>query len=60
MISKLVKLLIVVALVFLVANIFPTTYEWVEVAIDWFLSFGKWGVITLFACCVVSVTSLFD
>lgn len=60
MISRLIRLVIVVALIALVVNIFPTAYDWLKTAIEWVLSFGKWGVITLASCVIIAVLGFLD
>lgn len=57
MLSKLIKIVIIVALITLVISLFPVTYEWCKIAIEWILSQGKWGIIALVACILSAIFS---
>lgn len=52
MVNKLISFVVVFALVALVINIFPSVLVWLQTAIGWVLSFGKWGIIALTTLCL--------
>ena len=51
MVGNLIRLVVIVALVSLVINIFPGLYSYLKEFIHWILDFGKWGIIILFSIC---------
>lgn len=57
MIAKLIKIVIITALVLLVTTIFPVTYEWCKIAVDWIISQGEWGILAIIACIFAAVFS---
>lgn len=57
MIAKLIKIVIIIALVLLVTTIFPVTYEWCKIAVDWIISQGEWGILAIIACIFAAVFS---
>lgn len=59
MVSKLIKFVVVIALVALVISIFPIFYTWIKELIYWFLELGKWGVIVLFSACIMIIIDFF-
>ena len=59
MIRNIIGLVIVVAVITLIINIFPIVYEWLRIALDWVLSLGKWGVIIIISCMLIAVFDMF-
>ena len=59
MIRNIIGLVIVVAVITLIISIFPIVYEWLRIALEWVLSLGKWGVIILISCILISVFDMF-
>jgi hypothetical protein len=57
MVGNLIRLVVIVALVSLVINIFPGLYSYLKEFIHWILDFGKWGIIILFS---IFLMALFD
>lgn len=49
MLRKVIRLIIIVALIALAVSIWPEVYEWIRKGIDWLLSQGKWGLIVIAA-----------
>lgn len=58
MLRNLLKLFLITAVVYFIVGVFPQVYNWVEVIVDLILSLGKWGVIGIFACFVISIFSI--
>ena len=52
MLSKIIRVLIIVAIIALVINIFPAVYEWCVKGVEWLIAQGKWGIIALVACVI--------
>ena len=52
MLNKIIRVLIIVAIIALVINIFPAVYEWCVKGIEWLIAQGKWGIIALVACVI--------
>lgn len=59
MVRNIIGLVVVVAVITLIINLFPIVYEWLRVALEWVLSLGKWGVIILISCVLIAVFDLF-
>lgn len=59
MIRNIIGLVVVVALLTLIVCIFPIVYEWLKIALEWFLSLGKMGVIILISCVLISIFDIF-
>lgn len=59
MVRNIIGLVVVVVVITFVINLFPIVYEWLMVALEWILSFGKWGVIILFSCMLIAVFDMF-
>lgn len=59
MVRNIIGLVVVVAVITLIINLFPIVYEWLRVALGWVLSLGKWGVIILISCMLIAVFDLF-
>lgn len=59
MIRNIIGLVVVVAVITLIINLFPIVYEWLRVALEWILSLGKWGVIILISCMLIAVFDMF-
>lgn len=59
MVRNIIGLVVVVAVITLIVNIFPIVYEWLRVALEWILSLGKWGVIILISCVLISIFDMF-
>lgn len=59
MVRNIIVLVIVVAVITFITTLFPIVYEWLRVALDWFLSLGKWGVIILISCMLIAVFDMF-
>ena len=59
MIRNIIGLVVVVAVITLIINLFPIVYEWLRVALEWVLSLGKWGVIILISCMLIAVFDMF-
>lgn len=59
MIRNIIGLVIAVAVITLIINIFPIVYEWLRIALDWVLSLGKWGVIIIISCMLIAVFDMF-
>ena len=59
MVRNIIGLVVVVAVITLIVNLFPIVYEWLRVALEWVLSLGKWGVIILFSCMLIAVFDMF-
>ena len=59
MIRNIIGLVIVVAVITLIISIFPIVYEWLRIALEWVLSLGKWGVIILISCMLVTIFDMF-
>lgn len=57
MLGNLIKLVIVVALLALLITVAPVVLTWLNVALEWIVAQGKWGVIAIFACIIAA---LFD
>ena len=57
MIAKLIKIVIITALVLLVATNFPITYEWCKIAVEWVISQGEWGILAIIACVLAALFS---
>lgn len=53
MMNNIFKLIIVIALVTLLINIFPIIFTWVSDLITWLLSSGKWGIIFIFSSIIL-------
>ena len=41
-------------------SIFPDVYNWLKNGIDWILSFGKWGVITISSFIIGAIIGVFN
>ena len=59
MIRNIIGLVIVVAVITLIINLFPNVYEWLMVVLVGVLSLGKWGVIILISCMLIAVFDMF-
>jgi hypothetical protein len=59
MVRNIIGLVVVVAVITLIINLFPIFYEWLRVALEWVLSLGKWGVIILISCMLIAVFDMF-
>jgi hypothetical protein len=59
MIRNIIGLVVVVAVITLIINLFPIVYEWLRVALEWVLSLGKWGVIIIISCMLIAVFDMF-
>ncbi len=59
MVRNIIGLVVVVAVITLIINLFPIVYEWLRVALEWILSLGKWGVIILISCMLIAVFDMF-
>lgn len=59
MVRNIIGLVVVVAVITLIINLFPIVYEWLRVALEWFLSLGKWGVIIIISCMLIAVFDIF-
>lgn len=59
MVRNIIGLVVVVAVITLIVNLFPIVYEWLRVALEWVLSLGKWGVIILISCMLIAVFDMF-
>jgi hypothetical protein len=59
MVRNIIGLVIVVAVITFIVNLFPIVYEWLRVALEWVLSLGKWGVIILISCMLIAVFDMF-
>ena len=59
MIRNIIGLVVVVAVITLIVNLFPIVYEWLRIALEWILSLGKWGVIILISCVLISIFDMF-
>lgn len=59
MVRNIIGLVVVVAVITLIVNLFPIVYEWLRVALEWILSLGKWGVIILISCMLIAVFDMF-
>lgn len=59
MVRNIIGLVVVVAVITLIINLFPIVYEWLKVALEWILSLGKWGVIILISCMLIAVFDMF-
>ena len=59
MVANLIKLVVIVAIVALVINIFPGVYAYLKSFIHWILDFGKWGIIILFSVCLMALFDFF-
>jgi hypothetical protein len=59
MVRNIIGLVIVVAVITLIVNLFPIVYEWLRVALEWVLSLGKWGVIIIISCMLIAVFDMF-
>jgi hypothetical protein len=59
MVRNIIGLVIVVAVITLIVNLFPIVYEWLRIALEWVLSLGKWGVIILISCMLIAVFDMF-
>ena len=55
MLNKIIRVLIIVAIIALVINIFPSVYEWCVKGIEWVIAQGKWGIVALVACVIESL-----
>lgn len=60
MVAKLIRLVIVVAVIGLVVEIFPFIYEWLQTALQWVISQGKWGVIAVCSCIILSFFTFYE
>ena len=60
MFSNIIKLVLVVAVMTLMISIFPDVYNWLKNGIDWILSFGKWGVITISSFIIGAIIGVFN
>ena len=58
MLGNLIKLVIVVALLVLLVTIAPVVLTWLNVALEWIIAQGKWGVIAIFACIISAIVDL--
>ena len=52
MLNKIIRVLINVAIIALVINIFPAVYEWCVKGVEWLIAQGKWGIIAIVACVI--------
>lgn len=52
MLNKIIRVLIIVAIIALVINIFPSVYEWCVKGVEWLIAQGKWGIIAIVACVI--------
>lgn len=59
MVRNIIGLVVVVAVITLIINLFPIVYEWLRIALEWILSLGKWGVIILISCVLISIFDMF-
>lgn len=59
MVRNIIGLVVVVAVITLIINLFPIVYEWLRVVLEWILSLGKWGVIILISCMLIAVFDMF-
>ena len=59
MVRNIIGLVVVVAVITLIINLFPIVYEWLRAALEWIISLGKWGVIILFSCMLIAVFDMF-
>lgn len=59
MVRNIIGLVVVVAVITLIVNLFPIVYEWLRIALEWILSLGKWGVIILISCVLISIFDMF-
>lgn len=59
MVRNIIGLVVVVAVITLIINLFPIVYEWLRVALEWILSLGKWGVIIIISCMLIAVFDMF-
>ena len=59
MVRNIIVLVIVVAVITFNTTLFPIGYEWLKVALEWILSLGKWGVIILISCMLITVLDMF-
>jgi hypothetical protein len=60
MLSRIIKLIVVIAILALVIVIFPIVYDWLKIAINWILSFGKYGVIIIASCIICTILDFND
>lgn len=60
MLANLIRIVIVVAVLALVISIFPIVLTWFNTAIEWVLSFGKWGVVAIVSCVIIAILGSFD
>ena len=58
MLGNLIKLVIIVALLVLLITVAPIVYTWLNVALEWIIAQGKWGVIAIFACIISAIVDL--
>jgi hypothetical protein len=59
MVRNIIGLAVVVAVLTLIIYLFPIVYEWFNVALEWVLSLGEWGVIILISCMLIAVFDMF-
>lgn len=55
MLGNLIRIVIIVALLFLVIAVAPIVFDWITIAIKWIMSQGKWGTIILTACIIHAI-----
>ena len=54
------KIVVIMALILFVLTIFPFLTQWLGGVISWIISFGKFGVVTLFTCIAVTFLMLIN
>lgn len=55
MLDKIIRIIVIVALIALAIHFIPSVYEWCVKAIEWVIAQGKWGIIALVACVVSAI-----
>lgn len=55
MLNKIIRIVIIVAVLALVINLVPNVYEWLMKGLNWVLEQGKWGVLALVACVLEAI-----
>lgn len=60
MVAKLIRLVVVVAVIGMLVEFFPIVYDWLSAALQWVVSQGKWGVIAICSCVILSFFTFYD
>lgn len=59
MISRLIQFFIIFSVVALVITIFPQMLGLLISFLDWILDFGKWGVVGIISCVIITLIGYF-